>query len=122
MRGRDYLEYADEGVFSGVALFADLLVDFWVGGLEVVAGLSVVVHEGDEALVVHIDELVLSSLHGGALHVVGGRADIFVFLAILKNDDGFILNNPDAFYFKSKFKFLVYFSPILLALNSFVFA
>ena len=33
-----------------------------------------------------------------------------------------VKNYYDAFYFKIKFKFFVYFSPILLKLNLFVFA
>ena len=46
----------------------------------------------------------------------------FFFTEISANAFASVKFVLDAFYFKSKFKFFVYFSPILLALNLFVFA
>ena len=77
-----YGKDTDEGILLGVDLALDFFSDFGVDGLEIVSGLALVVHERDETFFVHVDELQFSSLDDWALHVVGGGADIFEFLAV----------------------------------------
>ena len=77
-----YGKDTDEGVLLGVDLALDFFSDFGVDCLEIVSGLTLVVHERDETFFVHIDKLQFSSLDDWALHVVSGGADIFELLAV----------------------------------------
>ena len=58
----------------------DLLAHSVLGALEVIPGVAVVVHEGEE-VVVHPDELEVLALHVGHFHVVCGGADVLKLLA-----------------------------------------
>ena len=69
----------DENLLSVVKHGLDLLADLALGELDVVLGLSVTVHEVEEA-VVDVDELVLVPDNVGDVHVVGGRRQILELL------------------------------------------
>ena len=58
----------------------DLLAHSVLRALEVIPGVAVVVHEGEE-VVVHPDELEVLALHVGHFHVVCGGADVLKLLA-----------------------------------------
>ena len=64
----------------------DLLAHGVLGALEVIPGVAVVVHEGEE-VVVHPDELEVLALHIGNFHVVCGGTDILKLLACKKTLD-----------------------------------
>ena len=57
----------------------DLITDSVLGALEVIPGVTVVVHEGEE-VVVHPDELEVLALHVGHFHIVCGGADVLQLL------------------------------------------
>lgn len=73
---------SDQDVSVGGDRGPDLISYIVIFGrtLEIIPGLTGVVHEGEE-VVFHTDELVILALNVGNLHVVGGWADIFKFLA-----------------------------------------
>ena len=58
----------------------DLITDSVLGALEVIPGVTVVVHEGEE-VVVEADQLEVLALHIGHFHVVCGGADVLKLLA-----------------------------------------
>ena len=58
----------------------DLITDSVLGALEVIPGVAVVVHEGEE-VVVEADQLEILALHIGDFHVVCGGTDILKLLA-----------------------------------------
>ena len=58
----------------------DLITDSVLGALEVIPGVAVVVHEGEE-VVVEADQLEVLALHIGDFHVVCGGTDILKLLA-----------------------------------------
>ena len=58
----------------------DLITDSVLGALEVIPGVTVVVHEGEE-VVVEADQLEVLALHIGDFHVVCGGTDILKLLA-----------------------------------------
>lgn len=59
----------------------DLVTDLAVGKLDVVLGLTIIAHEGEETIVGNIEELVLAAGDVGDVHVVGGGAEFFELLA-----------------------------------------
>ena len=58
----------------------DFITNSVLRALEVIPGVAVVVHEGEE-VVVHPDELEVLALHIGHFHVVCGGADVLKLLA-----------------------------------------
>jgi len=58
----------------------DLLTNFTVGHLDIVLGVTVIVHEGEEIVVGDIKKLVLTTSDVGNVHVVGRGGEIFVLL------------------------------------------
>ena len=62
----------------------DLITDSVLGALEVVPGVTVVVHEGEE-VVVQPDQLEVLALHIGNFHVVCGGTDILKLLTCKKH-------------------------------------
>jgi hypothetical protein len=68
-----------------LALISEHLVDsvtnFTIGNLDIILGATVVVHEGEEAIVGNVEKLVFTAGDVGDVHVVGGRAQFFKLLA-----------------------------------------
>ena len=62
----------------------DLITDSVLGALEVVPGVTVVVHEGEE-VVIQPDQLEVLALHIGNFHVVCGGTDILKLLTCKKH-------------------------------------
>ena len=62
----------------------DLITDSVLGALEVIPGVAVVVHEGEE-VVVEADQLEVLALHIGDFHVVCGGTDILKLLSCKQN-------------------------------------
>lgn len=80
------LSHGGENDDVGVLLFLgeellDLFTDFTVGHFDIILGVTVVVHEGEETVVGDVKELVLTTSDVGDVHVVGGGREIFVLLA-----------------------------------------
>jgi len=59
----------------------DLLANLTIGHLDIILGVAVVAHEGEEVIVRDIEKLVLLASDVGDVHVVGGRAQILELLA-----------------------------------------
>ena len=62
----------------------DLITDSVLGALEVIPGVTVVVHEGEE-VVIQPDQLEVLALHIGNFHVVCGGTDILKLLSCKQN-------------------------------------
>jgi hypothetical protein len=73
-------ETSDQNISFLIDGIPDLLAHSVLGALEVIPGVAVVVHEGEE-VVVHPDELEVLALHVGHFHVVCGGADVLKLLA-----------------------------------------
>jgi len=58
----------------------DAVTNFAVGNLDVVLGVTVIGHQGQEAIVGDVKELVLPAGNVGDVHVVGGGRQILVLL------------------------------------------
>jgi len=73
-------ETSDQNISFLIDGIPDLLAHSVLRALEVIPGVAVVVHEGEE-VVVHPDELEVLALHVGHFHVVCGGADVLKLLA-----------------------------------------
>lgn len=72
----------DIGIFllSGEELL-DLLANLALGNLDIILGLTIVGHQGKEAVVGNIKQLVFLSGDIGDVHIMGRRAQLFKLLA-----------------------------------------
>jgi len=70
----------DSDVFLA-ELVADLLAELAIGNLQIVARVTLVVHERREAIVADVDELEVATRHVRHVNVVRRRAQIFILLA-----------------------------------------
>ena len=61
--------------------YLDLLADLTLGELEVILGGAIVVHEGEETILIDVQKLVVLALDDGDVHVVGGGRHILELLA-----------------------------------------
>jgi len=59
----------------------DLLTNFSIGNLDIVLGLTIIGHQGEETIVRDIEQLVFLAGDVGDIHVVGGWAEFFKLLA-----------------------------------------
>ena len=73
-------QHGAEDVLAVVERVPDLLAEVAVGDLEVVAGVSLVVHEREVVVVGDVEQLEVPARDVGHVHVVGGRADVLVLL------------------------------------------
>jgi len=83
---RSLLTHSSENDNVGVFLLAvekslDLLANLTLGNLDVIFGLAVIRHQGEEAIVGDIKQLVFLASNIGNIHVVGGWAKFFKLLA-----------------------------------------
>jgi len=67
-------------LFLGEQL-GNLLANFSLGNLDIILSFTVISHQGQEAVVGDIEELVFLASNVGNVHVVGGGAKFFEFLA-----------------------------------------
>lgn len=65
-------------ILSVVNGVGDLVSQITLWGLEIVPGISSVVHEGQVSVVGDVEELVVPSRDVGHVHVVGGGTDVLV--------------------------------------------
>lgn len=65
----------------GLEQLDDLVTDLTVGHLDIILGVTIVVHQGEVAIIGDVEELVLATGDVGDIHVVGGGAEIFELLA-----------------------------------------
>jgi len=88
LRGNDTLlatggETSDQNISFLLDGGLDFITDSILGALEVIPGVTVVVHEGEE-VVIEADQLEVLALHIGDFHVVCGGTDI---LKLLSSED-----------------------------------
>jgi len=75
-------ENNDVGVFLlGGEKLGYLLTNFPIGNLDIILGLTIIGHQREETIIRDIKQLVFLAANVGDVHVVGGRAEIFEFLA-----------------------------------------
>ena len=67
----------------------DFITDSVLGALEVIPGVAVVVHEGEE-VVIQPNQLEVLALHIGDFHVVCGGTDILKLLAYKESIENLI--------------------------------
>jgi len=59
----------------------DLLANLSIGDLDIILGLAIISHQGEEAIIGDIEQLVFLAGNVGDIHVVGGGAEFFKLLA-----------------------------------------
>jgi len=67
-------------LISGEELI-NLLANFSIRNLNIVLGLTIIGHQGEESIIGNIEQLVFLASNIGNVHVVGGGAKFFEFLA-----------------------------------------
>ena len=91
LRGNDTLlatggETSDQNISFLLDGGLDFITNSVLRALEVIPGVTVVVHEGEE-VIVHPDQLEVLALHIGDFHVVCGGTDILKLLAYKERVD-----------------------------------
>jgi len=61
--------------------FVNLVTNFSIRNLDIILSLTIVSHQGKEAIVGNVEQLVFLANDIGNVHIVGGGAEFFEFLA-----------------------------------------